>query len=243
MKAAANLILLLLFGLTSFYAVLSWLLRRGLRWQKPASILAALVVLNVAGPVVRHGRVVVLVICGVLALLLTVRVTSRARATLAVRRADREVADAAEAQASVLRTRWADVAGRADRAVSAWLAYDHDLTALAAAPAMRDLTDPFTVQAAQWFARVQALAQVEPSLHAAGELDDAVTQFEAALAAAQDSAAALGTARLRPDAAQRVAVARRLLAICVDDTATPAERDAARRRAEQELAGVFPEPV
>lgn len=185
------------------------------------------------------GRVlaaVAMVAAGAGALLVGFRagaVTARARRSAAGRRLER----------AEIAAEWAAVHEIEQVAATGWTAADADLAVLLAAPVLRDFSDPVTAAARQAFDALRDLSRPQAP-RKASRVDVAayrgvVEVFADAVARAVANAETVGVSRLDAGGQRRVERARRLLAIALDQAATPSERQVAYRRARAELNGLM----
>ncbi|WP_043445968.1 hypothetical protein [Arthrobacter sp. L77] len=123
-----------------------------------------------------------------------------------------------------------------------WLAYELDAAKLIDYPMMTDVREPLTVA----FLRAKREADaLRPEASAAVTPEDlaayrsAVTSYDVAFQIAETEARRVRTSGFTTEERQRLATARRLVTVAIDDAATAAERQTAYRRARRELDGLI----
>jgi hypothetical protein len=124
-----------------------------------------------------------------------------------------------------------------------WLEYELDVGKLIDFPMMTDVREPLTVAflRAKREADGQRPASAE-DLRSAAALDayrQAVNDFAVALDVAEREARRIRDSKFSGPERERLATARKLLMIAENDAATPAERQAAYKRARRELDGLI----
>ncbi len=140
----------------------------------------------------------------------------------------------------------AKVLAKHDALNQRWFDYEVDLATLIDYPMMTDLREPLTL--AFHKAKVRADDDrpddtdelIDPARFA--EYRDAVTDYATAFDAAEREARRRKRGDFSPVERERLERARRLVAIAADDGATPAERQAAYRKARAELDGLIVVP-
>ena len=124
-----------------------------------------------------------------------------------------------------------------------WLEYELDVGKLIDFPLMTDVREPLTVA----FLRAKREADgLRPAtareLTATSRLEayrSAVNGYEVAFAVAEREARRIKDSKFSGPERERLATARKLLRLAEDDAATPAERQAAYKRARRELDGLI----
>lgn len=124
-----------------------------------------------------------------------------------------------------------------------WLDYELDVGKLIDFPLMTDVREPLTVA----FLRAKREADAQRPASAAGMTSPsrlesyrrAVNSFAVALDVAEREAKRIKDSRFTGRERERLATARQLLRIAENHAATPAERQAAYRRARRELDGLI----
>lgn len=135
---------------------------------------------------------------------------------------------------------------RHDDVNARWFAYEVDLATLIQYPMMTDLREPLTLA----FHRAKVRADdarpaipdelLDPAVFA--EYRDAVGEYATSFDAAEREARRRKQSDFSPLERERLERARRLVAVAADDAATPAERQAAYRKARAELDGLISVP-
>ncbi|WP_434616076.1 hypothetical protein [Arthrobacter sp. A5] len=124
-----------------------------------------------------------------------------------------------------------------------WLAYELDVGKLIDFPMMTDVREPLTVAFLRAKREADGLRPGSPEeITAKGRLDEyraAVNGYEVAFEVAEREARRVRDSSFTGPERQRLATARKLITIAVDDAATPAERQTAYRRARRELDGLI----
>lgn len=124
-----------------------------------------------------------------------------------------------------------------------WLDYELDVAKLIAFPTMSDGRQPLTAaflrakKTADNLRPATASAKVPPEQVA--EYRAAVTEFEVAFDVAEQDARRVRDSGFSEVERKRLDTAKRLLAVAIDQAATPAERQLAYRRVRQELDGLI----
>ncbi|MXP21824.1 hypothetical protein GIY30_10730 [Gordonia sp. HNM0687] len=127
-----------------------------------------------------------------------------------------------------------------------WFGYELDLATLIQYPMMTDLREPLTLAFHRAKVRADDLRPndadelLEPAAFA--EYRDAVSDYAAAFDTAEREARRRRQADFSPVERERLERARRLIAVAGDDGATAAERQAAYRKARDELEGLIAVP-
>ncbi|WP_285725274.1 hypothetical protein [Psychromicrobium xiongbiense] len=124
-----------------------------------------------------------------------------------------------------------------------WLVYELDLTKLIDFPMMSDVREPLTAA----FLRAKRVAdglrqrdsEAPHTERSVAEYRDAVRDFEVAFDLAEREARRVKDAHFKDEERGRLSTARKLLATAEDESATPAERQLAYRRARKELDGLL----
>lgn len=130
-----------------------------------------------------------------------------------------------------------------DAVTARWLDYELDVAKLIAFPSISDGRQPLT--AAFLRAKKVADSRRPASVNAritqeeVTEYRDAVTEYEVAFDLAEREARRLKDADFSAVERKRLATAKQLLTIAVDEAATPAERHVAYRRAREEIDGLL----
>lgn len=130
-----------------------------------------------------------------------------------------------------------------DAVTQRWLDYELDVAKLIDYPAMSDGRQPLTAA----FLKAKKVAdRARPASSSAkvtadqvAEYREAVTDYEVAFDLAERDARRQSTSGLSDEERRRLATAKQLLAVAVDDAATPAERQSAYRRVRRELDGLI----
>ena len=158
----------------------------------------------------------------------------------------------ADAQAEQLRLTQASaeqiakVTKRHDDLNERWFGYELDLATLIDFPLMTDMREPLTLAFHRARVRADDLRPasskdaMEPQEFA--EYRDAVGDYAAAFDAAEREARRRRQSDFSPVERERLERARRLVAVAADSGATPAERQAAYRKAREELDGLIDVP-
>lgn len=126
-----------------------------------------------------------------------------------------------------------------------WLDYELDIGKLIDFPLMTDVREPLTVaflRAKRDADGLRPEGSAPPSLARLAEYRAAVRSFEVAFDIAEREARRIRHSRFAGPERERLATARTLLRIAADESATPAERQAAYRRARRELDGLIALP-
>ncbi|MGK2318848.1 hypothetical protein [Gordonia rhizosphera] len=127
-----------------------------------------------------------------------------------------------------------------------WFGYELDLATLIQYPMMTDLREPLTLAFHKAKVRADDLRPTDPDelLDPAvfAEYRDAVGEYATAFDAAEREARRRKQSDFSPVERERLERARRLVAIAGDEAATPAERQAAYRKARDELEGLIVVP-
>ncbi|MFW0794352.1 hypothetical protein AAFP30_11115 [Gordonia sp. CPCC 205515] len=140
----------------------------------------------------------------------------------------------------------AKVTARHDDINARWFAYEVDLATLIEFPMMTDLREPLTLAFHRAKVRADDLRPadldelLDPAVFA--EYRDAVGEYATSFDAAEREARRRRQGDFSPVERERLERARRLVAIAGDDAATPAERQAAYRKARSELDGLISVP-
>ncbi|MFW0782984.1 hypothetical protein AAFP35_00560 [Gordonia sp. CPCC 206044] len=138
------------------------------------------------------------------------------------------------------------VLARHDDVNARWFDYELDIATLIEYPMMTDLREPLTLAFHRAKVHADDLRPTEPDelLDPAvfAEYRDAVGEYATSFDAAEREARRRKQGDFSPVERERLERARRLIAIAVDDGATPAERQAAYRRARAELDGLIAVP-
>ncbi|MYR07258.1 hypothetical protein GTV32_13495 [Gordonia sp. SID5947] len=138
------------------------------------------------------------------------------------------------------------VLARHDDVDARWFGYELDLATLIEYPMMTDLREPLTLAFHRAKVRADDLRPnhpdelLEPAVFA--EYRDAVSEYATAFDAAEREARRRKQADFSPVERERLERARRLVAVAADSAATPAERQAAYRKARAELDGLIAVP-
>lgn len=148
---------------------------------------------------------------------------------------------AVEADKKQVKATWA----RHDELNERWFAYELDLATLIDYPMLIDMREPLT----QAFHKAKVRAdELRPDTAAALDPDDfddyreAVRDYAAALDGAEREARRRKQGDFSPIEREALARARKLIGVADDSGATPAERQAAYRRARRELDGLIDIP-
>ncbi|WP_026553725.1 hypothetical protein [Arthrobacter sp. 35W] len=124
-----------------------------------------------------------------------------------------------------------------------WLDYELDVGKLIDFPMMTDVREPLTVAFLRAKRTADGLRPADPadmdSTAALAEYRAAVNTYEVAFDVAEHEAKRLKDSAFSEGERQRLATARKLVAIVVDDGATEAERQTAYKRARRELDGLL----
>nr|WP_208387957.1 hypothetical protein [Microbacterium halimionae] len=154
-----------------------------------------------------------------------------------------QTADEDIVRAQSQKERMARVLAAHDAVIKKWLEYELDVAKVIAYPAMSDGRQPLTAA----FLRAKKVAdnlrpesdtaKLTPELFA--EYRDAVTDCEVAFDVAERDARRLKDASFTPVERKRLDTAQQLLAVAIDQAATPAERQLAYKRVRQELDGLI----
>ncbi|MBT1004050.1 hypothetical protein KIH31_15795 [Paenarthrobacter sp. DKR-5] len=127
-----------------------------------------------------------------------------------------------------------------------WLEYELDVAKLIDFPMMSDVREPLTVGFLRAKREADALHPDQPEelrdKAALEQYRSAVTAFEVAFDVAEREARRVKDSNFSGPERQRLATARQLLTIAVDEAATPAERQTAYKRARRELDGLIALP-
>jgi hypothetical protein len=123
-----------------------------------------------------------------------------------------------------------------------WLEYELDVSKMIAYPAMSDGRQPLTAA----FLRAKRVADnlrpasttAKTSPEQLAEYRSAVTDYEVAFDLAERDARRIRTSTFSAEERKRLEKAQQLLAVAVDQAATPAERQVAYKRAREELDGL-----
>lgn len=141
----------------------------------------------------------------------------------------------------------AKVTTRHDGVNERWFGYELDLATLIDFPLMTDMREPLTLAFHRAKVRADDLRPasstevMEPQDFA--EYRDAVGDYAAAFEAAEREARRRRQSDFSPVERERLERARRLVAVAGDSGATPAERQAAYRKARAELDGLIDVPA
>jgi len=130
-----------------------------------------------------------------------------------------------------------------DAVTARWLDYELDVAKLIAFPSMSDGRQPLTAA----FLRAKkvadnlrpATADAKVTADQVAEYRGAVTEFEVAFDLAERDARRVRDSSFTADERKRLATAKQLLTVAVDEAATPAERQIAYRRVREELDGLL----
>lgn len=130
-----------------------------------------------------------------------------------------------------------------DAANRRWLDYELDLGKLIDFPVMTDVREPLTVAFLRAKKAADGLRPAKPEeITTAARLAEyrtAVHGFELAFDVAEREAKRIKDSNFTGPERQRLATARKLLNLALDNAATPAERQTAYRRARRELDGLI----
>lgn len=134
---------------------------------------------------------------------------------------------------------------RHDETQAQWFAYELDLATLIEFPMLIDMREPLTLAFHEARVRADDLRPspdqtLDPASFAAYR--DAVQAYAAAFDAAEREARRRKQSDFSPIERESLDRARKLIGIAADDAATPAERQAAYRRARAELDGLIDVP-
>ncbi len=130
-----------------------------------------------------------------------------------------------------------------DAVTARWLEYELDVAKLIDFPAMSDGRQPLTAaflkakRVADRLRPASSSAKVTPDQLA--EYREAVTEYEVAFDLAERDARRQSDSGFTDAERRRLATAKQLLTVAVDEAATPAERQSAYRRARRELDGLI----
>ena len=130
-----------------------------------------------------------------------------------------------------------------DAVTARWLEYELDVAKLIDFPAMSDGRQPLTAaflkakRVADRLRPVSSSAKLTPDQLA--EYREAVTEYEVAFDLAERDARRQSDSGFTDAERRRLATAKQLLTVAVDEAATPAERQSAYRRARRELDGLI----
>jgi hypothetical protein len=124
-----------------------------------------------------------------------------------------------------------------------WLDYELDVGKLIDFPVMTDVREPLTVAFLRAKREADGLRPAKPEeITTAARLAEyraAVHSFELAFDVAEREAKRIKDSNFTGPERQRLATARKLLNLALDNAATPAERQTAYRRARRELDGLI----
>ncbi len=123
-----------------------------------------------------------------------------------------------------------------------WLDYELDVGKLIDYPLMTDVREPLTVAFLRAKRAADALRPAAPDTLSAADFAEyrsAVNDYDVAFQVAEAEARRLKDSAFTGPERQRLARARKLLALALDDAASPAERQTAYRRARRELDGLI----
>ncbi|ALV43770.1 hypothetical protein AU252_05340 [Pseudarthrobacter sulfonivorans] len=124
-----------------------------------------------------------------------------------------------------------------------WLDYELDVGKLIDFPVMTDVREPLTVAFLRAKREADGLRPAKPEeISTAARLAEyraAVHSFELAFDVAEREAKRIKDSNFTGPERQRLATARKLLNLALDNAATPAERQTAYRRARRELDGLI----
>ncbi len=127
-----------------------------------------------------------------------------------------------------------------------WFGYELDLATLIEYPMMTDLREPLTLAFHRAKVRADDLRPADPDEllepAAFAEYRDAVSDYATAFDAAEREARRRRQSDFTPFERERLERARRLVAVAADAGATAAERQAAYRKARDELEGLIVVP-
>ncbi|MGC4933230.1 hypothetical protein ACLQ3C_06065 [Gordonia sp. DT30] len=134
---------------------------------------------------------------------------------------------------------------RHDEINEKWFAYELDLATLIEFPMLIDMREPLTLAFHQAKVRADDLAPepgetLDPETF--GDYRDAVQVYAASFDAAEREARRRKQSDFSPIERESLDRARKLISIAVDAAATPAERQAAYRKARSELDGLIDVP-
>ncbi|NJC21814.1 hypothetical protein BJ994_000890 [Arthrobacter pigmenti] len=132
--------------------------------------------------------------------------------------------------------------GTHDAVNQQWLDYELDVGKLIDFPMMTDVREPLTVAFLRAKREADALRPANPdsvSAERCAEYRAAVNDYEVAFSVAESEARRIRAGSFSDVERQRLAKARKLINIAVDAAASPAERQAAYRRARRELDGLI----
>jgi hypothetical protein len=128
-----------------------------------------------------------------------------------------------------------------------WLDYELDAGKLIDFPMMTDVREPLTVAFLRCKREADALrpesAEEPLSKIQLGEYRSAVNAYDVAFRVAESEARRVKDSSFTGPERQRLATARKLITMAVDEAATPAERQTAYRRARRELDGLIVLPA
>lgn len=130
-----------------------------------------------------------------------------------------------------------------DAVTARWLDYELDVAKLIAFPTISDGRQPLTAA----FLRAKKVADhlrpdsphTKVTPEQVTEYRDAVTEYEVAFDLAEREARRLKDADFSESERKRLATAKQLLTVAVDEAATPAERQIAYRRVREEIDGLL----
>ncbi|MEV7635856.1 hypothetical protein AB0N71_06685 [Pseudarthrobacter enclensis] len=123
-----------------------------------------------------------------------------------------------------------------------WLEYELDVGKLIDFPLMTDVREPLTVAFLRAKRDADGQRPVSPADLPAAHMESyrkAVNAFAVALEVAEREARRIRDSKFTGPERERLATARKLLMIAENDAATPAERQAAYKRARRELDGLI----
>jgi hypothetical protein len=123
-----------------------------------------------------------------------------------------------------------------------WLDYELDVAKLIAFPSMSDGREPLTagfLRAKKVADRLRPAEGTTPTADQLAEYRRAVAEFEVAFDLAEREARRVRDSQFTEEERKRLATASRLLAVAVDEAATPPERQLAYRRVREELDGLI----
>lgn len=127
-----------------------------------------------------------------------------------------------------------------DDLIRRWLDYELDVAKVIAFPSMSDGRQPLTGEFLLKKRIADNLRPVGPaSAERIAEYRTALTAAEVAFEIAERDARRVRTQNFTPDERKRLDTAQQLLALAVDESATPAERQSAYRRVRAELDGLI----
>ncbi|MFC3299579.1 hypothetical protein FJV46_10395 [Arthrobacter agilis] len=123
-----------------------------------------------------------------------------------------------------------------------WLTYELDASKLIDYPTMTDVREPLTVAFLRAKREADALRPQDREGASAEDLAayrSAVTTYDVAFQVAETEARRVRAGGFTPEERRRLATARTLVTVAVDEAATEAERQTAYRRARRELDGLI----